>query len=169
MKFKSFLKTIFLSSLIMLLWLSRKMYLCCTELKSDNRVLEAVCKYVSSLYPASSALSAWVSRTTVKSFHVGPRSSCNEKQILTSYFFSPLPFHMLSTLPDHLHVCFFFPLGSNPVHVIRVAEISGSFFTFLRHWHTLSVEICGHAVLAVLCSLATDVNRMSPVKKYSCK
>lgn len=77
-----------LSSLIMLFWLSRKMYLCCTELKSDNRVLEALCKYSSSLNPASSVLSVWVNRTAVKCFHVGPRSSCNENQILNSYLFS---------------------------------------------------------------------------------
>lgn len=92
-KFKSFLKTVVLSSLIMLFWLSRKIYLFCTELSSDNRVLEALCKYASSLNPAASALSAWVSKTAVKSFHVGPRSSCNEKQISNSYSFFLVPPH----------------------------------------------------------------------------
>lgn len=147
------------------------MYLSCTELKSDNRVLEALCKYVSSLYPASSALSAWVSRIAVKSFHVGPRSSCNEKQILTSYllFLFPTPISYTWYITRLFTCMCFFSPGSNPVHAIRVAEISGYFFTFPRHWHPLSVEICGHALLAVLCSLATDVNRTSPVKKCSWK
>lgn len=167
-KFKSFLKTISLSSLIMLFWLSRKMYLFCTEVKSDKRVLEALCKYASSPNPASSALSAWVSRTAVKSFHVGPRSSCNENQILNSYLFLflfPTPTSYTYALTDKLYVVF---LAVIQFMLSELLKFLG-FFTFPRYWHPLAVEICGHAVLAVLCFLTTDVNRITPVKKCLCK
>jgi len=150
-----------------LFWLSRKMYLCCTELKSDSRVLEALSKYASSLNPASSALSAWVSRTAVKSFHVGPRSSCNENQILNSYFFLflfPTPTSYTSALTDQLHVLSLAIIQ----FILWVAEISGGCH-LPRHWRPLSVEICGCAVLAILCSPTMDVNRVSPIKKCFCK
>lgn len=80
-----FLKIVTLFCLSVCALFSTKIYLCCTELKSVNRVSEAACKYSSSLNPASSTLSVWVRKTAVKFFHVGPRSSCNEKQISDSY------------------------------------------------------------------------------------
>lgn len=148
----------------MLFWLSRKMYLCCTELKSVNKVLEALCKYASSLNPASSALSAWVSRTAVKSFHVGPRSSCNEKRTWNSYpflFLFPTPTSYTYALTDQLYVLFLAVIQFVLSELLKFLR----FFTFPRHWHPLSVEICGCAVVVVLCSLTTDVNRIYPVKK----